>query len=118
MANRRLLRVADLLREELAEIIKRSVHDPRVSEKDFTITRVEISADLGHAKVFVSSLLDEEQRKGMLDGLQHASGFIHRELGRRIYLKTIPALHFEYDPGLAQSQHITDLLNALKQEKA
>ncbi len=117
MANRRLLRVADLLREEITDIIRRSVHDPRVSERDFTVTRVDLSADLAHALVHVSSLLPEEKRDDLMAGLQHASGFVHRELTGRIRLKTVPELKFEYDPGLAQSQRISDLLNSLKREK-
>ncbi len=117
MANRRLLRVADLLREELDEIIRRDVHDPRVNERDFTITRVDVSADLAHARAHVSSLLVDPARAALIEGLNSAAGFIHRELRRRIRLKHVPALAFAYDPGLAQSQHIADLLNVLKHER-
>ena len=104
MANRRLLRVADLLREELSEIIRRQVHDPRVSDRDFTILRVEVSPDLAHARVHVSTLLDEAGRESLIAGMQHAAGFIRRALGPRLRMKTIPELKFLYDGGLAQSQ--------------
>ncbi len=114
MANRRLLRVADLLREQLAEIIRRNVHDPRVSDHDFTITRVEVSPDLAYARVGISSLMPEPDRDALLAGLTRASGFIHRELMQRVRLKTVPSLTFEYDPGLAKSQRIADILNELK----
>lgn len=114
MANRRLLKVADLLREELSDIIRRTVHDPRVTDQDFTILRVEVSPDLSHARVHVSTLLTGEKRDGLIAGLQHGAGFIRRELKIRIRLKNIPELQFAYDPGLAESQRITDLLNALK----
>ncbi len=118
MANRRLLRVADLLREELSDIIRRTVHDPRVSGHDFTVTRVDVSADLSHARVHVSTLAGEEERKALLDGLNHGTGFIHHELMTRVRLKTIPALLFEYDDGLVRSQRITDILHSLAREKA
>ncbi len=114
MANRRLLKVADLLREELSDIIRRTVHDPRVTDQDFTILRVEVSPDLSHARVHVSTLLTDAKRDGLIAGLMHAAGFIRRELKVRIRLKNIPELVFAYDPGLAESQRITDLLNTLK----
>ena len=116
MENRRLLRVADLLREEISSIIQRLVHDPRVSDKDFTILRVEVSPDLGHAKVHVSTLLAGEKRNELLAGMQRAAGFVRRELMGRVQLKTVPELQFLYDGGLVQSQHIANLLNTLKQE--
>jgi ribosome-binding factor A len=114
MANRRLLRVADQLREELADIIRRHVHDPRVTGQDFTILRVDVSPDLGHARVHVSSLLPDPRRAELIAGMNHASGFIHRELMTRLRLKTVPSLLFEYDPGLAESQRIADILHGLK----
>lgn len=114
MANRRLLRVADLLREELSDIIRRTVHDPRVTDQDFTILRVEVSPDLSHARIHVSTMLAPEKRDGLIAGLMHAAGFIRRELKIRIRLKNIPELQFSYDPGLAESQRITDLLKTLQ----
>jgi ribosome-binding factor A len=114
MANRRLLRVADLLREELSDIIRRTVHDPRVSEHDFTVTRVEVSADLSLASVHISTLATAAERDALIDGLRRAAGFIHRELLKRIHLKTVPTLEFSYDPGLVKAQRIADILAGLK----
>ncbi len=116
--NRRLLRVADLLREELSDIISRTVHDPRVTGQDFTITGVEVSADLSHARVHVSSLLSEPEREALLKGLNHGSGFIHRELMGRVRLKNVPNLVFEYDDGLIRSQRIADIIHSLHKEGA
>jgi ribosome-binding factor A len=114
MANRRLLRVADQLREELADIIRMHVSDPRVTNQDFTILRVDVSPDLGHARVHVSTLLAEPKRGELVAGMNHAAGYIHRELMSRLRLKTIPSLVFAYDSGLADSQRIADLLQDLK----
>ena len=114
MDNRRLLRVASLLREEITDILRRSVHDPRVNEQDFTILRVEVSPDLHLARVHVSSLLTGDKRDGLIAGMQHAAGFIHHELMPRLRLKTVPELVFAYDPGLAVSQRMTELLDSLK----
>ncbi len=118
MANRRLLRVADQLREELADILRRQVHDPRVTDQDFTILRVEVSPDLAHARVHVSSLLAEPKRSELVAGMNHAAAFVHRELMGRLRLKTIPTLVFAYDEGLAASQRIAELLQDLKREAA
>ncbi len=117
MPNRRLLRVADLIREELSDIISRTVHDPRVSGHDFTITRVDVSADLAHAKVHVSTLASGRDRDALIDGLNHGTGFIHRELMGRVRMKNIPAMVFEYDDGLAKSQRIADILHTLAKER-
>ena len=117
MSNRRLLRVAGLLREEIYDIIRREVHDPRVTDQDFTVTRTEVSPDLSRARIMISSLLPETARNNLLLGLNHASGYIHLELMRRIRLKTIPALVFEYDDGLEKSQRIADLIHSLKREE-
>ena len=116
MANRRLLRVADLLREELSDIIRLSIHDPRVTGRDFTVTRVDVSADLNHARVHVSSLLAEKERGELLDGLNHSAGFIHRELMHRVHMKNIPGLVFEYDDGIVRSQRIADIIQSLHRE--
>jgi len=116
MANRRLLRVVGLLREEITDIIRREVHDPRVNERDFTILRVDVTPDLSRARVGISTLLPEKERDEMVAGLRHAAGFIHRELMRRIRIKTVPELVFEYDGGLAQSQRIADILTGLRNE--
>ncbi len=117
MGNRRLLRVADQLREELTDIIRRTVHDPRVADRDFTILEVKVSPDLALARVHVSTLLEEPDRGALIEGMTRASGFIHRELKLRLRLKTIPELSFEYDDGLARSQHIADLLTEIKRER-
>ena len=115
MGQRRLLRVADLLREEIDELLRRQVHDPRVAEQDFTILRVEVTPDLSRAHVHVSTLLEGAARDALLAGMQSAAGFMHRELARRVRLKHTPELLFAYDGGLAHGQHITNLLNTLRE---
>ena len=117
MPNRRLLRVADQLREELSDIIRSTVHDPRVDGRDFTITRVDVSADLAHAKVQVSTLTTGKERDALIEGLNHGTGFIHRELMSRVRLKNVPAMVFQYDDGLVKSQRIAEILQTLAREK-
>jgi ribosome-binding factor A len=107
----RTQRIGDQIRAELAEILLRELRDPRV--KLATISRVEVSPDLGHALVRVSVLGDEDQRLAAVAGLEHARGFLRRELAHRLSLRTTPELRFLLDRGAEHSQRIDELLAGL-----
>jgi ribosome-binding factor A len=110
--SRRTLRVADLLRRELSELLIHRVRDPRV--RLATVSHVEVSPDLRRAEVWVSVLGDEEQRNEAVAGLVHARGFLRSELAHRLKsLKVTPELVFELDRGAEHSQRISDLLEDL-----
>jgi len=94
------------MRRELATLILQEVKDPRV--KLVSLSGAEVSRDLSHAKVFVSVLGDEEAAKEALAGLEHAAGYLRRELGHR--MRTIPQLHFIHDTSMEQGAHIDELL--------
>ncbi len=104
----RTRRVAEQMRRELAALILQEVKDPRV--KLVSLSGAEVSRDLSHAKVFVSVLGDENAAKEALAGLEHAAGFLRRELGHRMRLRTIPQLHFIHDTSMEQGAHINELL--------
>ena len=105
----RLPRVAEGIREELAELIARHVKDPRVGF--VTITAVEVSPDFAHAKVYVSTLADPATIPELLEGLQHAAGFLRRELGRRLRIHTIPQLTFVYDESIESGVRLAHLID-------
>ncbi len=105
----RLPRVAEGIREELAELIARHVKDPRVGF--VTITAVEVSPDFAHAKVYVSTLADPATIPELLEGLQHAAGFLRRELGRRLRIHTIPQLTFVYDESIERGVRQAHLID-------
>lgn len=109
--SRRTDRVSDLLRVELADLLLREVHDPRV--KLASVTEVTVTPDLRRAAVKISVLGDEEQRQATLAGLQHARGFLRTELAHRLRLRATPELVFELDRGAEHSQHISELLERL-----
>lgn len=112
-STRRQHRVAELLQRELAQLIAFEVRDPRL---DFvSVTRVEISRDLRHAKVYVSHLGGSDAGPQIVAALQHASGFLRHELGRRTALRYLPELHFYFDEGLIVSQRIDALLEQISQ---
>jgi len=109
MKAHRLARVAEAIRECAAETILFELRDPRV--KKVTVTRAEVSADLQHAKVYVSVMGTEAEQKLVLHGLRHASGFVQRKLGDRLQTRFTPVVTFHIDEGVKKSLEITRLLN-------
>jgi ribosome-binding factor A len=110
--SRRTDRISDILRAELADLLLREVHDPRV--KMAIVTRVETTPDLRRAAVSISALGTEEERLGTVAALKHARGFLRTELARRLrHLRVVPELVFELDRGAEHSQNISDLLETL-----
>ena len=114
--SRRQLRVEDLLRSEISEILRTEVGDPRA--RLTSVSRVTVSPDLGRAEVFVSALGDSDG--GSLEpALQHAAGFIRKRLSTRLRsMKRVPQLVFHIDHGVEHSQHIDDLLRDINHERA
>ena len=90
-------RVADSLRKELSVLLMREVRDPRVALA--TISRVQVARDLGHARIWISVLGDEETRQQTMAGIEHAKGFLRSQIGRRLKLRVTPELAFELDRG-------------------
>lgn len=106
--SRRVERLAEQIREQVAEIIGRDLKDPRIGF--VTVTRVRPSADLRSAKVYVGVLGPSPQREESLGSLRRAAGFVRRELGRRIRLRHTPELTFHYDEGLDATDRVVELL--------
>lgn len=102
-------RVAEQVRRELAELIRLEVKDPRVGF--ITLTDVEITPDYAHAKVFFTSMRGEEGLDEILVGLRRASGFLRRELGKRVRIHTLPELHFQYDSSVERGSRMSQLID-------
>jgi ribosome-binding factor A len=116
MEGRRIGRIEEQLRIELSEIIEREIQDPRIGLA--TVTAVKVSPDLRHARVFVSVLGDEEQRKKTLQGLSSAAGYARRSLSQRLHhLRRIPELTFAYDESIEKGIRIEELLEQIKPEE-
>jgi ribosome-binding factor A len=115
--SRRTDRVGDLLRGELADLLLREVHDPRVTMA--TVSDVDVSPDLRRAVVRVSVIGTEEERLETVHALEHARGFLRSQLARRLRsLRVVPELVFELDRGAEYSQKISDLLEKLQHDDA
>jgi ribosome-binding factor A len=109
--SQRQLRVGETLRHALAEIFEReSFQDPALSEVTLTVTEVDASPDLRHAKVYVTRLGGGDIA-AILDGLGRVKSFLRREVSRRIRLKFVPDLHFAADTTFDQADHIDALLH-------
>lgn len=117
MGSHRVERVAAQLRQEISAIIIRDLKDPRVEMA--SITEVNLSPDLRNATVKVSVVGEPENQRAAIDGLQHAKGFIRRELGTRLTnLRFAPELRFQLDEGIAYSVRVSQLLRKMNQEDA
>lgn len=112
--NKRSVRVADLLLQEVAELLSRKVKDPRVA--GVTLTGVEMSNDLKHAKIYFSHLGETEDVKRAKGGLESAKGFIKREIGQHLDLRYIPEMVFIHDPSLKKGAEMEKLFEKLKSE--
>lgn len=107
--SRRTVRVGDVLRAELSQVLLRHVGDPRV--RLTSVTDVDVSPDLRHALIRVSVVGSDEERQESLEALRSASGYIRSQLAKELYrLKNIPQLRFELDRGAEYSQRISELL--------
>ena len=109
--SRRTDRVEDLIRAELSQLILRELHDPRV--RLATVSEVHVTPDLRKARIAVSVMGEEPAREGAVAALQHASGFLRRQLGSRLRLRATPELTFTLDRGAEHSMHIASLLETL-----
>jgi ribosome-binding factor A len=105
----RSARVAEQIKRELAELIRLEVKDPRVGF--ISLTDVELTPDYAHAKVFFTSMQGDEGLEAILIGLKRASGFLRRELGRRVRIHTTPELHFVYDRSIVEGNRLSALID-------
>lgn len=114
MGQYRIQRLNDQLRDEISQLILRGeVKDPRVSTF-LSINRVEVTTDLGYAKVYVSSFLPDGQVSKGVDGLNAAAGFIQREIAKKLRIRQFPKLQFLVDAGMKAGFDMVQKLNELE----
>jgi ribosome-binding factor A len=109
MAGRRNERLAEEIREEVAQIVGGGMKDPRLGF--VTITRVSLTGDMRTARVLVSILGTPKERAKSLGILRRAAGFVRRELGRRLNIRHTPEVLFVPDEGLDNSERVAKLLD-------
>jgi ribosome-binding factor A len=104
-------RTADQIQTRLSEMVLRDLNDPRL--QGLTITDVKIDRELQHADIYVNALGDDSLENEVMTALQHATGYFRRELAGRLRLRTVPQLHFHWDPTLARAERIGQILDSL-----
>lgn len=101
---------------EIAGLLAREVHDPGVGF--VTITHVQVTADLQHARVYYTVIGDAKARRDTDRALGRAAPFLRRQIGRRLRLKRVPEIEFHYDESIAQSDRIEQLLQDIRKDAA
>ncbi len=114
MKYKRSKRVQELLLEEISKLIQFELKDPRIGFA--TLTGVNLTDNLKHARIYVSIIGDDVQKKDTLEGLQSARGFIRSWLGKNLNLRYIPELDFQLDETAENAQNISRLLNEIHHE--
>ena len=109
MSTRRIARVNDLIREEISSMLMRDIKDPRISGL-LSVTEVQTSADLKHARVFISVMGSEDEKKRVEEGLAAATGFLRRGLGERLSLRYTPELNFKRDDSIERGSRLLSLI--------
>jgi ribosome-binding factor A len=102
-------RVAGQLRRELAQLVQMELKDPEVGF--ISISDVEVSRDISHAKVYVT-VFETEKAQSTLAALKRAAGYLRRRLGQEMRIRSVPELHFHHDASVETGQHMDDLIEA------
>jgi ribosome-binding factor A len=111
----RLQRIADRIRQDLSEMLIREISDPRLHQ--IFITDAKVDRELAFADIYVSAVEGSVRSAEILEGLEHASGFLRHELAAKIELRVFPRLRFHWDPTPENADHIERLLADLRKNE-
>ena len=115
--DRRVARVAEMIKREVSQLLFSGIKDERVGMGMVSVTRVSVSGDLQHAKVFVSIYGDDEAKVQTMEGLKAATGYVRSTLGKRLRLRHTPLVVFVEDKGIEEGNKVLSLLQQLNQER-
>lgn len=110
----RLERIADRIKQMLSMLVMQKINDPRL--EGVFINDVKVDRELAYADVYVSTVEGAERAKEIVDGLEHASGFLRHELAGQIDLRSFPRLRFHWDPTPEHADHIEKILASIRPE--
>jgi ribosome-binding factor A len=117
MSKKHEKRMSDLVRLHICELIEREINDPRVVDANITVTDVEVTPDTRYAKIFFSLIGDDEKKADAQRGLNSASGFLSRELGKRLRTRNTPHISFEFDESLERGDRMEQLFDEIKKSE-
>ena len=109
-------RISEEMKKEISAIIQNELKDPRLPHM-ISVISADVTRDLRYAKVFISVLGSEDDKKNALHGLKSAAGFIRREIGHRMQLRYTPEILFELDDSIERGAYISKLINDTMKEK-
>jgi ribosome-binding factor A len=112
----RTYRISEEMKKEISSIIQNELRDPRLP-KMISVMSANVTKDLKYAKVFISVLGSDEEKKHAMDALKSAAGFIRREIGHRMQLRNTPEMLFELDNSIERGVYITKLINETMKDK-
>ncbi|HCI81528.1 MAG TPA: 30S ribosome-binding factor RbfA [Ktedonobacter sp.] len=107
-------KLGEQIAEDISDLIRTRVKDPRIGF--VSVTRVEVSGDLRHAKVYVSVMGSPEERKETMQGLNKATGFLRHELASRLTLRYMPEITFKLDNSIEEGSRVLELINKVSRE--
>ncbi|BAB77587.1 30S ribosome-binding factor RbfA [Anabaena sp. FACHB-709] len=116
--NRRVSRVAELIKREVSQMLINGIKDDRVGTGMVSVTDVDVSGDLQHAKIYVSIYGTEEAKAETMAGLKSATGFVRSELGARVRLRRTPEVTFIEDRSIERGTKVLTLLNKLENARS
>ena len=117
VTDRRVARVAEMIKREVSQLLFSGIKDERVGMGMVSVTRVSVSGDLQHAKVFVSIYGEQEAKVQTMEGLKAATGYVRSTLGKHLRLRHTPLVTFVEDKGIEEGNKVLSLLSQLNQER-
>ena len=117
MSTQRAERIGEAIKRLVSELVQRRLKDSRITGM-VSVTGVEVSGDLRHAKIFVSVYGDEEVREQTMEGLRSAKGLVRSEIAKSLDLRFAPDIQFRLDPSIERGAKIAELLQQINREKA
>lgn len=115
MGSPRSQKIADMIQREVSSLILKGLKDPRIGF--VTITGVDVTADLRHAKIFITVIGEEASKAASLEGLKRSIPFLRRHLGRELRMKFAPELHFAYDDSFEYGNRIDTILKEINSDR-
>jgi ribosome-binding factor A len=116
--DRRVSRVAELIRREVSQMLLNGIKDDRVGSGMVSVTDVDVSGDLQHAKIYVSIYGTDEAKTETMAGLKSATGYVRSELGSRVRLRRTPEVVFIEDRSIERGNRVLSLLNRIQEERS
>ena len=115
--NRRIQKVASLLKKELSLILNNDLDEPIISDNFISISKIEISPDLHYCKIYITSAVEDEKKEKIVDSLNNLKSFIRHKLTQRVEMRRIPELTFKIDRALEKGLAVLKVLDKLRDQK-